>query len=177
MRWTTLKDIGKYHNILPQSPALHAEIIEFVCSISCWYQTPLETCHCPRVTVKQETLFPPFSIITAAVWSLHSCMWDSIFKFFSEKGKTVQLFVSFSAFQARQNIFKEPLLFLCLMTTVNISSRHEKHTHKKIELTNILPFLDTLQASSSLEGWVGGWLLPILGLNGAPENLQLLVCY
>ena len=58
---TTLKDIGKYHNILPQSPALHAEIIEFVCSISCWYQLPLKHVTVPVagiITVKQETLFP-----------------------------------------------------------------------------------------------------------------------
>ena len=44
-----LRDIGEYHNILAQYPGLHPWVIEFVCSISCWYQSPsTETCHRDR---------------------------------------------------------------------------------------------------------------------------------
>ena len=40
----------------------------------------------------------PFSIITAAVWSLHSCMWDSICRVFWKRNNwtTVCFFFSFS---------------------------------------------------------------------------------
>ena len=79
----------------------------------------------------------PFQQLLSDLYTL-AC--EIQFAGFSEKGTTVQLFVSFSAFQARQNIFKEPLLFLCLMTTVNISSRNYQHTHIKFKLTNFPPF-------------------------------------